>query len=180
MTKDELVERARRQLAAWPDSEIDLGACVLQAKSNVAHVVMRDDSRRSLLQQDYSVALNASGVGDLLAATGAIAGEILMEGIEFGAVIDADGNILQLLIHYHDFIRPQDTNYAYCCRKGRNMHTRAINAQVNRPNEIQGVTGPITITANFEPTSVDDFPSELEPDLVDALCSVIASTNAQA
>lgn len=180
MNFTQLTERAKKTLNAgqpepriWAENEIELAACVNQAKSQVARAVMRDDKRRSLLQQEYSVTLDSSGVGDLLTATGAIPGEMMMEGIEWGAVVDGNGDIIQLLTHYHDFIRPQDTNYAYCCRKERSIHTRASGVQVLGPNDIQGLSGTLTITASFEPESVDDFPSELEPDLVAALCDVV-------
>lgn len=183
MTKSELVERAKRQLNAgqpqphlWPDSEIDLAACVKQAISDLSVEVMRDSTRRTLLQQTYSVTLDGSGVGDLLAATGSItsnAGEILMEGVKYGVVLDADSNPLKPLVHYSDFLSPQQLVYGYYCLKDRKILTRAIDTVVNGPLDIVGVTSPLTITANFEPAEVDDVPSELEAELVNALCKVV-------
>lgn len=184
MTFNELTERARRQLNAgqpqphvWPDSEIDLAACVMQAISEISHMAMRDDGLRSLLQQFYSVALDANGVGDLLAATGSItnaAGEILQEGIKYGTVIDADSNVLQPLAHYADFIRPQQAVFAYYCLKDRKIHTRAKDVQVNSPAEIAGVNGPLSITANFAPLSVTHIPPELEEPTVHSLVRIVA------
>src|SRR5215813_971946 len=99
-----LVERAKRRLSAgqpevrtWPDSTIDIAACVKQSLSDLAEATMANPSTRSLLQQDYTVTLNASGVGDPFAATGSVtsvAGEILMEGIKHGLVLDNDSNPL--------------------------------------------------------------------------------------
>src|SRR5262245_63728036 len=98
MTKDALIERAKRRLNAgqpqphiWPENEIELAACVNDALGSLARIVMDDDRFRSLLQQTYSVPLDASGVGDPLTVTGSVtgvAGEILMDGIRFGTVID--------------------------------------------------------------------------------------------
>lgn len=184
MTKAELVERARRQLNAgepqphtWPDSEIDLAACVMQASQRVAHDVMRDSALRGLLQQEFTITLDVNGEGDLLAAVGsvtAVAGEILIDGVWFGAVIDADGNVLQPLVHFVDFIRPQPTVFGYYCIKDKaTILTRAKDAQANGPLEIVGATGPLTITANFAPAAVASFPPELEEPLVHALVNIV-------
>lgn len=184
MNVNELLERAKRQLNAgqpdphvWPESEIDLAACVMQAISAMAHDVMRSDGLRGWLQQKYPVALDASGVGDLLAAVGditGVAGEILIEGIRYGAVVDADNNILQPLAHYAQFIAPQSTVFAYYTLKDRKIHTRAINIPVNSPADIQGVTGPLIITASFAPQSVTHVPPELEENLVHSLVRIVA------
>lgn len=181
MTFAECVERAKRQLNAgqpephlWPSSEIDIAACVMQARDNLAHEVMRDSSRRAWLQQEYSLTLDGDGKGDLSAATASITGEIILDGIRFGVVIDADGNILQPLTHYADFLRPQQTVYGYYCLKDKALHTRAINAQANGPLEIASANGPLTITANYVPDSVDDFPPDLEADLVNTLVRIVS------
>lgn len=177
MTASELIERARRQLNA-PDLEINLAACVMQAKSKVANAVMLDDARRWLLQQAYAVPLNAAGVGDLLAAVGSIAGKIISEGVEFGAVVDADNNRLVPLAHYLSFTSPQSTVFAYYLRVNRTIATRALGVQVNNPADIQGVNGPLSVIASFDPDDVDDFPPELEPDLVQALVEIVSPANA--
>lgn len=182
MTASELIERAKRQLNA-PDLEINLAACVMQASGRLARKVMRDDALRPLLQQVYSVTLSAAGEGDLLAATGSItgnAGEILIDGIRLGVVVDADGNILQPLLHYHDFLRPQATQYAYYNLKDRKILTRAIDQQVNVPSDVVGVNGPLSITASFDPQEVTDYPAELEDHLVQELCDVVMPANATA
>lgn len=177
MTKPELIERAKRQLSLGPESEVDLGACVMQALSDVSHMAMKDDSLRGWLQQTYPVTLDASGVGDLLAAVGDLtgnAGEILIEGIRYGVVIDADNNILQPLTHYSDFLRPQPTVYAYYCLKDREIHTRALGQQVNSPVDVLSVTGPLSITASFTPTDVGDIPPELEEPLIHSLVRIFS------
>jgi hypothetical protein len=185
VTFAELIERAKRQLNAgqpqphvWPESEIDLAACVMQASQRVAHDVMRDSALRSLLQQEYPVTLDANGEGNLLTAVGSVttvAGEILIDGVRFGAVIDADGAVLQPLLHYADFIRPQPTVYGYYSIKDKaTILTRAIGQQVNGPNEIVGATGPLMITANYTPASVTSFPPEVEDFLVQALVEIVS------
>jgi hypothetical protein len=185
MTFSELVERAKRQLNAgqpqphvWPDSEIDIAACVRQASSQLAHKVMRDESLRALLQQEYEVTLDGAGEGDLLAATGSItsvAGEILLEGIQHGIVLDADTNPLQYIQNYADFLKPQPTVYGYYHLKDKaTILTCAINTPVDDLGDIVSAPSPLTITASYTPADVDDFPPELEDPLVQELVSVIA------
>lgn len=187
MTFPELCERAKRQLNAgqseprlWPASEIDLAACVLQARDAVARQVMMDGSRRAWLQQEFSLVLDGTGRGALSAATAAITGEILLDGVRVGAVIDADGNPLKPLLHYSDFLSPQATVYGYYCLKDRALLTRAINTQAGGPLEIVGASSPLTITANYVPTAVDNFPPDLEADLVQTLVNIVATKLANA
>lgn len=185
MTTNELVERAKRQLNAggqpprpWPESELDLAACVMQASDRVARRVMRDSSLRPLLQQVYSITLDASGQGDLLAVTGSVtgdAGEILIDGIRYGVVLDAEGNQLQNILHFADFIRPQPTVFGYYCIKDKaTILTRVKGAQAHGPNEIVGAPGPLSITASYTPVAVEDFPPELEDELVQTLVDLVA------
>lgn len=147
MTFNELVERAKRQLNAgqpqphvWPDSEIDLAACVMQARQRAARKVMNDDRLRGLLQQEYPVTLSAAGVGDLLTAVGSVtatAGEILLEGVHFGLVVDGDGNVLKPLTHLVSFTSPQDTNFAYYLLKNDGkIATRAKDIPVILPSDV--------------------------------------------
>jgi len=162
-----------------------MAACVDQALASLAQKVMEDDSYRSLLQQTYSVALDASGVGDPLAATGSItgvAGEILMDGIRFGAVTDGSNNILKPLTHYSDFLGPQLTVFGYYCLKDRKILTRAIDAVVNGPADIQSAATPLSVVASFQPAVVDNVPAELEDMAIQELVSIVAtkSTNANA
>lgn len=181
MTFPELVERAKRRLNAgqpqprvWPESEVDIAAAVTQAMDMLARQVMRDDSRRAWLQQVYSLALDSEGKGALSSATANVSGEIILDGIRFGVVIDADGNILQPLTHYADFLRPQQTVYGYYCLKDQSILTRVVGQQASGPNEIVGASSPLSITANYVPVDVSDWPAELEADLVDALVDIVA------
>lgn len=184
MDINQLVERAKAQLNAgspqprvWPEAEIDLAACVRQASERVAYEVMRDAYLRALLQQTYAVNLDSAGQGDLLTATGSItgvAGEILLDGIRYGVVLDFDGNQLQPILHYADFLRPQPTVYGYYLIKDRDkILTRAKGQQVNNLNEIQGANGPLSILASFVPASVTNFPPELDDRLVQKLCDIV-------
>lgn len=184
MTKGDLVERAKRRLNAgapqphvWPENELELAACVNDALGELSTAVMRDNMRRAWLQQDYTVTLNSAGEStDLLTAAGSITGqtaEILLEGIHLGLVRDADNNVLTPLHHYADFVRPQATVFAYYLLKDRVIATRRKDAQVNGPADIQGASGPLTITASFTPKNVTDVPLALEDDLVAHLCEVV-------
>lgn len=185
MTKDELVERAKAQLNAgspqprvWPDAEIDIDACIMVASDALAREAMHDPYLRALLQQTYSVTLDGAGQGDLLAATGnitAVAGEILLDGIRHGVVLDADGNQLQNILHYADFLRPQPTIWGYWSLKDRDkIVTRIKGVQANGLAEIQGAPGPLSILASFAPASVASFPPELDDRLVQKLVDVVA------
>lgn len=184
MTFNDLVERAKRQLSAgqpeprtWAESEIDIAACVMQASSAVAHMVMRDNALRPLLQQEYSVTLSG-GEGNLLTAVGSVTGtpgEILLEGVDWGAVIDADNNTLVPILHYQQFIAPLPVQFAYYHKKDKaTILTRALGSQVNNVSELQSVTGPLTITASYDPADVEDFPEELAENLVHELVRIVA------
>jgi hypothetical protein len=181
MTFNELVERAKRQIN-WPDHEINLAACVMQASAVVGRKVMDDRELRGLLQQEYTINLDANGEADLLTATGSKtgnAGEIMIEGVRMGAVLDAEGQRLHPLLHYHDFLAPQNTAYAYYCIKdGATILTRARDQQVYVSSDIQSASGPLTVTASYTPASVDDFPVELEDMLVMELCNIVRPANA--
>jgi len=185
MTADQLIERAKRQLNAgqpqphvWPKSEIDLGACILQAVGDLSDRVMRDDALRTLLQQNYEVALDGAGEGDLLATAGSITtntGEVLQAGVYIGAVFDADGNKLVPVAHYSDFVSPLPNVFGRYCLRDRKIATCAIGVMVNKPADIQSVAGPLTITASFAPNEVDDFPPELHDMLVQTLVNIVAT-----
>jgi len=177
---NDIVTLAVRRLNAstpdnqWEGRELDIAACLTNALERLGDKVMWDDAKRGLLQQDYTVTLS-SGVGDLLAATGSITGDadILTNGVYWGVVKDADGNILQPLKNYSAFLRPQPLIYDYYCLKGQHIHTRSKLQQVNLPSDVTSVTGPLTITANFEPATAEDVPSELQDDLVTILCEIV-------
>ncbi len=182
MSKDELIQYAKRRLAAlpessgWPLQEIAIGSCIPAAIHELSYAVMCDDAKRNLLQQDYTVALDGAGVGDLLSAVGSVtglAGEILQEGVYIGVVLDADNNLLCPLKHYRDFLSPQPTIYGYYNLSDKSIRTRAINLQVTTPLDIVGVTGPLIVTASYAPTNVTDIPVELTDDLVGYLVQVV-------
>lgn len=182
MTANELTQYAKRRLAAlpqssgWPLQEIAIASCIPTAIHELANRVMHDDAQRGLLQQDYTVALNPFGMGDLLAAVGSItslAGEILQEGVYLGVVLDGDNNILCPLRHYLDFLRPQPVVYGYYTLSDKSIRTRAINMQVNVPLDVVGATSPLTITASYAPTNVTDVPPELTDDLVGCVVEVV-------
>lgn len=186
MTFADLIERSKRRLNAgqpeprlWPDSEIDVAASVNDALHMLSAAVMRDSMRRSWLTQDYTVTLGSNGEStDLLTATGSVTGqvgEIMLEGIHFGLVRDADNNVLVPLFHYRDFVSPQPTVFGYYFFKDQIIATRAIGVSVSGPADIQGVNGPLTITASYTPKQVSDVPLDLEDELVSALCQIVTT-----
>jgi hypothetical protein len=187
MTFDELVELAKRRLSAgsvpprvWSDAELDLSACVSAAARELASEVMYDDTRRAWLQQDYPVPLDpVTNEGDLLTAVGsitALAGEIILEGVDFGLVLDANGEVLQLIPQYPDFFRPQTTAWGHYTRKNRGkILTRAKGQQVFKPADVQPAAGPLLITASYTPALVTGWPPDLEDDLVNKVVAIAAS-----
>lgn len=181
LVTNDIILQAKRRLAALgntpaiEDAEIDIAACLPSALSALARKVMQDDARRHLLQQDYTVTLDASGIGNLLAATGSITStaDILVDGVHWGVVRDADGNLLQPLKNYAAFLRPQPLVFDYYCLRGERIHTRSKQQQVDVPTDIQSVTGPLTVTANFEPKVCTVVPDELSDDLITELCAIV-------
>lgn len=182
MTLNELVQRVKRRLTmmnpAWAYGELEIMAAIPTGIQRLSVKVMRDPNMDVLLRQNYSVTLDASGVGNLLTATGAItglAGEILFEGIPFDSVLDGDSNVLVYIPHYQDFLRPQPTVFGYYCTERERILTRAINTSVNGPLDIVGAPGPLTVTASFAPTNVTDVATELTDNLIDEVVGVVTA-----
>lgn len=184
MTFDELLELAKRRLAAgsaypkvWADAELDLAACVPTAALALSYDVMRDSALRSWLQQDYSVPLDpGTGIGDLMAPVGSVtglAGEVILAGIDSGTVLDFDGNILYPIPVRSDFFRPQPTAFGYYfVNSNGTILTRIKGQQVFKPADVQAAAGPLTITANYTPRLVADWPEQLQPMLVDKVVDI--------
>ncbi len=182
MTFPQLIEQAKRLAGAgsgspdlWADKEIDLAACKNIALAELAHEAMHDDARRHLLQQNYSVALDANGEGDIIAATGAVtsAADIIPESIYFGNVRDAENNVLVPLRHYSDFLKPQLSAFGYYCLKGRKIATRAIGVYVAKSEDVAPAPTPLTILANYSSTDLTYWPAEFDEDIVKKLVTVV-------
>ena len=181
MTIPDLIEFAKRRLSAgeaspriWVESETELAAAVQSANQRLSDAVMNDDSRRAWLQQEFSLAIDpTSGRGTLTAATSALPATLLLDGIRYGRVVDADGNQLWPLMHLKSFYDPQPTFRAYYHLDSAQIYTRAKNAQVLNPIDVQPVNGPLTITASCVFTNISDIPAMLSDDLIDALVGVV-------
>lgn len=178
---DQLIEVVKRTLGAgnaspdvWAQSEIDLAALKNIATERLAGRVAMDRDRRGLLQQDYSVTLDANGVGDPLTAIGSVTGgtDIIWGSIPLGNVQDADNNSLVLIPHLPDFYRPASIALAYYCLVDRKIRTRALSVAVNNAADIVTVNGPITVTANFETSDLTFWPGELFNDLAQEIVSI--------
>lgn len=182
MTKDEIIERAKRLAGAglpvdvWAKAEIDMAACMTIAVHELAEDVMRDDVKRGYLQQDYSVALDSLGIGDILAATGGVtsAADMLQDGIQFGRVKDADGNVLVYIPNINYFYAPQPEVYGYYCLAKRKILTRAVNASCGSEAEVQSAATPLTITASYAPSDLAYIPDQLGDDLAKKLFTVVS------
>ena len=181
MTQSDLVEYAKRRLSAgeaaprvWPENEVELNAAVQAALQRLAIRVMNDDSQRAWMQQEFTLQIDpTSGRGTLTAATGAITGTMLLDGIRYGRVVDADGNQLWPLMHLTAFYNPQPTFRAYYHLDSAQIYTRAKNAQVLNPADVQPVNGPLTITASYIPAAVTSVADILADDLVDELVGIM-------
>jgi hypothetical protein len=179
---DVLIETARRVLLAnTPPSqipqgnlEIDLAAIKDTACQVLAARIAKDPGRFYLLQQDYSVALDGSGVGDFLTATGSITGDadIYADSIPMGNVQDAYNNSLIYIPHLFDFYRPASTQFAYYTLQDRRIRTRAIATAVQSAADIVGVVGPLTITASFISTDLTYWPDQFFDDLVATIVNI--------
>ena len=180
LVTDSIILQAKRRLIAGSggaitaDIEIDIAAQIQSALAALAQKTMRNDSKRGLLQQSYSVTLT-SGVGNLLTTVGSVTGvaDMLMEGIFWGLVVDGDGNLLCPLKNYSAFVRPQPSVFGYYCLRNERIYTRAKDESFTIPSEIQGVTGPLTVTASFEPATCEVVPNELGDDLIEALVNLV-------
>lgn len=184
MTFNDLLLTAKYRLNAgnpnidWQQYEMDIAPAVDSALQLLSTRTMLDETNRGLLQQSYTVPLTGNE-GDLLASTGSVttlAGEILMEGVQMGTVVDGDGEMLQPLKNLKAFYSPQSQvySYYYLAPNGK-IWVRSRYNQVNTPNDIQPVNGPLTVVASYVPSSVTAVPQELENDLVGALCDVVLS-----
>ena len=188
ITTDELVERAKRLVEAgaspsvWARAELDLTACITLAVQECSQDNALNPEMRALLMQTYSVALNSSAFGDLLAATGSTTGgtDIFWNTVAYGVVQDADGNELVYLPNLWDFYRPQSTLFGYYTLANRGIYARAVGSQVNTPSDVVAPTGPLTVTACFAPGSLTYWPNQLNDDLVRKLAHIVLSKGEEA
>lgn len=183
LSLDTLVEYAKRRILAgmpdgspWADIDMEIAANVTAASNLAATRVMRNPLLRPRLQQVYSITLDGSGVGDLSTANGSItttADEILVEGIYLGSVVNADGIVVVPLPHYTDFISPQFTVFPYYhVNEQKKILTRSSGNQVFTANDVQGLSGNLSIRASYNPGDVAQWPAEIQNDLINALCEL--------
>ena len=188
ITTDELVERAKRLVEAgaspsvWARAELDLAACITLAVQECSEQNANNPEMRALLMQPYSVSLNSSGFGDLLAATGSLTGaaDIFWNTVAFGTVVDVDGNELVYLPNLFDFYRPQSTLFGYYTLANRGIYARAVASQVNVPSDVQPPSGPLTVTACFAPADLQYWPTQLNDDLVRKLAHIVIAKGEEA
>lgn len=183
MTLPEFVQRVKRRLNALGvdprvagENELEIVTALASAGHSLAHKVMNNDGRRSLLQQIYSVTLNGAGEGNLQAATGGIttlAGEILLEGVMIGSVHDNDGNRLVGVPHYYDFIAPRTKVFPEYCLKANIIATCAAGTFVTVPADIQSVNGPLSVLASYVPSLITGWPNEILDDLESEVVAVM-------
>lgn len=182
MTEPELVEVVVRRLTAqpnssqWAEKRLDIIAAIPSALHALSTRIYMDRDRASLLQQEYSVGLDGSGFGDLLAAIGTVtglAGEILFDAIPHGTVRDADDNILSYYPHYSDFLRPGSTAFGRYALVNKQIRAHAKDVAVLNGQSITPPNGPLILTVNYTPANVPLVPEQLIDDLADGVVSIV-------
>lgn len=180
MTDLELTRRAIMVLAAGQPSpapvleqEAELAALIPQALQSLADEVAKDVNRAPLLMQDYTVNLT-SGVGDVLTQTGSITSnaDILYWSIPYNVVRDTLTNLRLVYIpnkeQFEGYLMP---GYWYYTLANQKIYTRSATSGDYFYSDRYDVQGPLTVTANFIPTTAD-IPATLENDAVDLLVKI--------
>lgn len=183
MTDLELIRRAIMTIAAGsppPNSvlvqEAELSAMIPSVMQALADEVAKDANRAPLLMQDYSVDL-ASGIGEPLTDIGSItsAADILYWSIPYGSVRDSLTNFKLVYIpHREQFEGYLTSGLWYYTLANQRIYTRSATSGDYFNSDRYDVQGPLTVTANFVPTSAT-LPVTLENDAVDLLVKMVAT-----
>lgn len=183
MTDLELIRRAIMTIAAGsspPNSvlvqEAELSAMIPSVMQALADEVAKDANRAPLLMQDYSVDL-ASGIGEPLTDTGSITSlaDILYWSIPYGSVRDSLTNFKLVYIpHREQFEGYLTSGLWYYTLVNQRIYTRSATSGDYFNSDKYDVQGPLTVTANFVPTSAT-LPITLENDAVDLLVKMVAT-----
>lgn len=187
MTDLELTRRAIMVLASGTpspvpvlDQEAELSSMIPSVMQTLADEVAKDHNRAPLLMQEYSVDL-VSGVGEPLTDTGSITSlaDILYWSIPYGVVRDSLTNLKLVYIpnreQFEGYLTP---GLWYYTLANQRIYTRSATSGDYFNSDKYDVQGPLTVTANFVPTSAT-LPSTLENDAVDLLVKM-AVTKVQA
>lgn len=183
MTDLELIRRAIMTIAAGtppPNSvlvqEPELSAMIPSVMQALADEVAKDANRAPLLMQDYSVDLT-NGIGEPLTDTGSItsAADILYWSIPYGSVRDSLTNFKLVYIpHREQFEGYLTSGLWYYTLVNQRIYTRSATSGDYFNSDKYDVQGPLTVTANFVPTSAT-LPVTLENDAVDLLVKMVAT-----
>jgi hypothetical protein len=183
MTDLELVRRAIMTIAAGsppPNSvfvqETELSAMVPSVMQGLADEVAKDANRAPLLMQTYSVDL-VNGEGQPLTDTGSITSlvDILYWSIPFGSVRDSLTNFKLVYIpHREQFEGYLTSGLWYYTLANQRIYTRSATSGDYFNSDRYDVQGPLTVTANFVPTTAT-LPVTLENDAVDLLVKMVAT-----
>lgn len=187
MTDLELTRRAIMALAAGTpspnpvlDQESEISALIPQVMQSLADEVAKDHNRSSLLTQQYTVDL-VNGEGEPLTDTGSItsAADILFWSIPMGTVRDSMTSFKLVYIpgqnQFEGYLMP---GLWYYTLVNQRIYTRSATSGDYFNSDRYDVQGPLTITANFVPTTAT-LPVTLENDAVDLLVK-LAMTKVQA
>ena len=183
MTDLELIRRAIMTIAAGtppPNSglvqEPELSAMIPSVMQALADEVAKDANRAPLLMQDYSVDLT-NGIGEPLTDTGSITSlaDILYWSIPYGSVRDSLTNFKLVYIpHREQFEGYLTSGLWYYTLVNQRIYTRSATSGDYFNSDKYDVQGPLTVTANFVPTSAT-LPITLENDAVDLLVKMVVT-----
>lgn len=181
MTDLELTRRAIMALAAGTpspnpvlDQESEISALIPQVMQSLADEVAKDHNRSSLLTQQYSVDL-VNGEGEPLTDTGSItsAADILFWSIPMGTVRDSMTGFklayIPGLAQFEGYLMP---GLWYYTLVNQRIYTRSATSGDYFNSDRYDVQGPLTVTANFVPTTAT-LPVTLENDAVDLLVKLV-------
>lgn len=183
MTDLELTRRAIMALSAGAPppnpllvQEAEVSAMIPSVMQALADEVAKDGNRAPLLMQDYTVDL-VSGIGEPLSETGSItsAADILYWSIPFGVVRDSLTNFkLTYIPHREQFEGYLTAGLWYYTLANQRIYTRSATSGDYFNSDKYDVQGPLTVTANFVPTTAS-LPVTLENDAVDLLVKMVTT-----
>ena len=183
MTDLELTRRAIMALSAGAPppnpllvQEAEVSAMIPSVMQALADEVAKDGNRAPLLMQDYAVDL-VSGIGEPLSETGSItsAADILYWSIPFGVVRDSLTNFkLTYIPHREQFEGYLTAGLWYYTLANQRIYTRSATSGDYFNSDKYDVQGPLTVTANFVPTTAN-LPVTLENDAVDLLVKMVTT-----
>lgn len=134
-----------------------------------AYKIANDPEHYYLLQRDYSVTLSPITLLNQPFAVGTLPDEIIPESLTVGFVADGDGNKLEPVQYFSDFLRPRDAMFGYYLLQDKRVYTRQYVT-----GDLSNTASPLSIKANFMPTPATLATDITHPGLINMLTSALA------